>query len=75
MIENLLRNLIPIMMNRVADIPVNEKKQYAMFLKLLCEAYLSDDRDNFEVLFEQMGLPDNMKGMISGALWDWNPSL
>jgi hypothetical protein len=69
MIQQVLKQVIPIMLVQVQAVSVSDKRRYAQFLNALTAAYLENQKDDFEQLLNLANLPEQWKLSIMQALW------
>jgi 1,2-phenylacetyl-CoA epoxidase catalytic subunit len=69
MIEKILAGVLPVVLQKVAAMPIAEKQFHVSRLAHICMAYEEGDRESFDWLLKAIGLPDELKAMLSNALW------
>lgn len=69
MIEKLLAGIIPLMLAKVTELPVEEKKHFAQFVSDMCSLYLTDDKPAFNYWLTETGLPETLQQGLAKALW------
>lgn len=70
MLDNIVQMLFPLALQRLSEIPVNEKRAISWYVMLLTQAYYSDDRAQFDEYLKPVPLPDNIKIQLAKALWN-----
>ncbi len=75
MIEKLVANMLPVIMQRIGVIPVDQKRGFAKFIGDLCALYIRGDKLTFQIWLSEAGLSDELKSSLMAALWtDDNPA-
>lgn len=69
MIEKLLAGVVPVMLAKVAQVPISQKKAFAQMLTEMCRLYIQDEKPTFQLWLSETTFPDDWKAALTKALW------
>lgn len=70
MMEKLIASMIPVAVQKLRQVPSEERRVMASFIANLCNLYREGDRLSFEHWINQTNLSDDWKKAIISAVWD-----
>lgn len=69
MIDKMIAGLVPILLQRVAVVPMAEKMNFVKFIVMMCNAYLENDKPLFVHYLAETSFPTEWKAALTSALW------
>lgn len=72
MLENIVQMMLPLALQKLAELPVNQKRAITWYIMLLAQAFYTDDKPQFVEYLKSVPLPENIKNELVKAMWNGN---